>query len=295
MRKVQYFWMLLGRCNYRCPYCVYGQAESDRRRQEPRYGAGEWLAAWRRMRGLYGEGDIVMTGGEPTLFPGFSGFVLELSSMFHVAFDTNLSWDKESLAGLLARADPARLRFETSFHPLAAETEPFLEKVRMIAGKGFGYINRLVAYPPLLDRVPELRELFAREGLTFVVNPFQGTYAGRRYPQDYTEAEKALIRGAGVNVWETADNAPHGEFVRQVLDRESPQGRLCRAGSEHVRIEDDARVFRCGEYSTRGWEALGHFMDEGLRLWDESRPCRSDRCEWEYRWLVDQKERFKNG
>ena len=293
-RRVEYFWMVLGRCNYRCPYCVYGLVPTDRRRDAQHYSAEQWLTGWERMRRRHGEGNIILTGGEPTIYPGFDELVLKLTDWFWVAFDTNLSWPQDRLARFLARARRERVRFEISFHPHSTDTDPFLERALLVRDAGFGYINRLVAYPDLLGQLAHFRELFAQNGLTFVANPFQGEYQGRRYPESYTAEERALISGASVNVAQEASNAPHKEFVQQILARESPQGRLCRAGYQHVRVEDDGTVFRCGEYATQKWEPLGHFFNESLTLWDGPRPCRCDRCEWEYRWLVDQAERFQN-
>ncbi|MCX5796132.1 MAG: radical SAM protein [Elusimicrobia bacterium] len=293
-RRIEYFWMVSGRCNYRCPYCVYGLVPTDRRQTAQHYSAAQWLEGWERMHRRHGEGNIIMTGGEPTIYPGFDELVLKLGDWFWVAFDTNLSWPRERLARFLARARRERLSFEISFHPHSVDTQAFLERAQLVRDAGFSYINRLVAYPDLLGRLAGFRELFARKELTFVVNPFQGDYQGRRYPESYTAEERALISGASVNVEDNDANAPHKEFVRQILGRESPKGRLCRAGYQHVRIEDDATVYRCGEYATQRWEPLGSFFDQDLALWEAPRPCRCDCCEWEYRWLVDQAERFHN-
>lgn len=293
-RRVEYFWMVMGRCNYRCPYCVYGLVPFDRRKVGYYFSADQWVSGWKRLYERYGEGNIILTGGEPTLYPGFDEMVLALNQWYWLAFDTNLSWEKDKLADFLRRADPKKVRFEISFHPSQTETEPFLEKARMIHDAGFGYINRLVSYPALLPRLDEFREAFAARGLTFVVNPFQGEYEGRQYPQAYSDADRRLISGATVAIEQEAANAPHKEFVQQILDRESPKGRLCRSGYQHLRVEDDGTVYRCGEYATLKWEPFGNFFDEGLSLWDEPRLCRSERCEWEYRWLVDQADRFQN-
>lgn len=286
--------MVMGRCNYRCPYCVYGLVPFDRRKVGHHFSAEQWIAGWKRMHHRYGEGNIILTGGEPTLYPGFSEMVIALSRWFHLAFDTNLSWDLDGLRAFLRAADPARVRFEVSFHPTSTEIGPYLERAELVRDAGFGYIHRLVAYPSLLPRVPEFRRLFAERGLTFVVNPFQGEHEGRRYPESYTDEDRRLISGASVGVAGDPANAPHGEFVQQILNRESPKGRLCRSGYQHLRIEDDGTVYRCGEYATLKWEPLGGFFDETWTLWDEPRLCRAERCEWEYRWLVDQADRFQN-
>ena len=296
-RRVEYFWMIMGKCNYRCPYCVYGTPDVhfDRRRVERYYTAEQWLSRWRRMHALYGEGNIILTGGEPTLYPGFADLTAELTELFWLAFDTNLSWELPQLQAFLARVKPSRLRVETSFHPHTAPTAPFIEKLAAVRDAGFGYIARLVVYPDLLPRLDEFQEAFARRGLTFVANPFQGQYEGRKYPQAYTDEQKARIAAATVGIEASAENASHKEFVNQILARESPRGRLCRSGYQHVRIEDDGMVYRCGEYSTKQWEPLGQFFDDALALWEQPRLCRSDVCEWEYRWLADQAERFQNG
>lgn len=294
-RRVEYFWMIMGKCNYRCPYCVYGIDPSyDRRKDERVYTAEEWLSRWRRMHALYGEGNIILTGGEPTFYPGFAELATELTSLFWLAFDTNLSWEKPQLEKFLSGVKTDRVRLETSFHPHMTETAAFIDKLTLVRDRGFGYIARLVAYPDMLPRLPEFRGAFARAGLDFVVNPFQGQYQGKAYPAAYSEKDRAAIAGSTVGL-DRPDNSTHKEFVEQILARESPKGRLCRSGYQHVRIEDDGQVYRCGEYSTKKWEPMGHFFDDELKLWDEPKLCRADFCEWEYRWLVDQAERFKNG
>ncbi|MBI3547465.1 MAG: radical SAM protein [Elusimicrobia bacterium] len=295
LRRVEYFWMIMGKCNYRCPYCVYGLSDFDRRKVDRYFTAEQWLSRWERMHEKYGEGNIILTGGEPTLYPEFSEMIETISKLHWLAFDTNLSWEPARLKEFLSRVSPRRVRIETSFHPTETAPEPFIEKARMIKDAGFGYINRLVGHPNILADVPKYRGMFAGAGLTFVVNPFQGQFDGREYPQAYGGAERALIEGATVGVEGENANAPHKEFVQQILNRESPKGRLCRSGYQHVRIEDDGMVYRCGEYSTQRWEPIGHFFDDGLELWHEPKLCRSERCEWEYRWLVDQAERFHNG
>ncbi len=289
MREIEYFWILLGRCNYRCPYCVYGMGEfDDRRKDELRYGANQWLAAWERAHEKYGSGSIFITGGEPTVFPNFAGMVERLSAWFYVAFDTNLSWTEEALAEFLRRVSPNAVRFELSFHPDSTDPETYIKKARLIAESGFGYINRVVAYPPLLAQVPRYRELFQSSGLTFIVNPFQGTYDGRRYPEAYTDAERRLIERCAAHLDDGAADSPHKAYVKRMLRPDSPKGRLCRSGYLHIRIEDDGNVYRCEPYARRQWESLGNFFDERFSLWQAPRLCRSDFCEWEYRWLTDE-------
>jgi hypothetical protein len=165
-RRVEYFWMIMGICNYRCPYCVYGLVPFDRRTVKAYYGPDEWLAAWTRMHDRYGEGNIILTGGEPTMYPKFTELVPRLNEMFWIAFDTNLSIEKPRLEEFLKRVKPDRLRVETSFHPHTADTREFIDKVRVIRDAGFGYINRLVCYPDLIAKIPSDRDAFAEHGRT---------------------------------------------------------------------------------------------------------------------------------
>lgn len=298
---VNYFWLLTTFCDYRCPYCVYGDQEhflkgADRRSVPQPIAAERWIAAWKRMHDAYGPGTVVLTGGEPTMYPGFDGMLAALTGWHWMELDTSLQLSLERLEAILKGANRERLRFSTSFHPHMTDFAGFARKVRVIMDAGVPCLSRLVAYPPLIAKVPEFRRLFSEMGATLFVNPFNGEYKGRRYPAAYTPEERAVVyQGTYVPSPEKAREF-HADiqFVDQMFEARSPKGRLCRSGSEHVRVFVDGRVYRCQPYELKDWEPLGNLLEGGIKLWDGPRPCRSETCEWESRYLVDEADRYRN-
>lgn len=288
-RKIEFFWLIQYHCNYRCPYCVYDAVWPEVLARDRVFTPAEWLRAWERCHARYGEGRVTMTGGEPTAYSGFIELMDRLTDWFTVSFDTNLSLPMEKFEPLTRKLPPARVDWLTSFHPDTVTPDDFIAKARLLKERGHSYVCRLVAHPPRLKDIPALRRRFEEAGLLFVVNPFQGDYQGRRYPDAYTEEERALILGE-LREGSHAAIAAHNINIHT----EKPTGRLCRSGSEHAYIGVDGIVYRCFQYSERRWEPFGSFLAEDFRLWDEPKECRSPVCEWEYRWLVDEAERFQN-
>ncbi|HRY28520.1 MAG TPA: radical SAM protein [Elusimicrobiota bacterium] len=293
-RPMDYFWVVMTQCDCRCPYCIYGLYPLDRRKVGYFYTAEEWLAGWERMYKKYGEGRIVLTGGEPTLYPGFTDLAVQLSRWYQINIDTNFQLPSAELELLLKRLSPRRVDFSTSFHPFMAKTDEFIAKIHLLKRNGFNYLCRLVAFPPLVEKIPAWRKTFGDEDIILFVNPFSGEWNGRKYPESYTPAEKEIIFGQK-NSRESARIHPADkEFVRQMLNMESPRGRPCRTGSEHVRVEDNGWVYRCVSYAAMEREPLGNFIKDDIVLWDRPRVCEADACEWEYRYLVDETDRFKS-
>lgn len=295
-RRVEWFWLLQYHCNYRCPYCVYDAVWPDVLKMDRQHPPERWLQAWRRAHDKWGEGRITMTGGEPTAFPGFAAMMEELTKLFTVSFDTNLSLPLEQVRRLAKTLDPRRTDWLTSYHPTQTALEDYLAKAEALRDAGHQYVCRLVAWPPQLGALPRLRAAFAERGLTFVVNPFQGEWEGKRYPDAYTPEERALILGTTAAMKDDPALGGHAAIAEHNIDihRQPPTGRLCHSGSLHAYIAADGSVWRCFQYRERSWESFGSFFDEGLALNDGPVICRSPVCEWEYRWLVGEEERFHN-
>lgn len=275
---IEYLWLLENRCNYGCPYCSYS-VEASRAPlvalQNQGVAAEQWEKAWDRAE----PGWIYITGaGEPTLHPDFARLVLHISRRHRLSFDTNLSWSLEALSRFLARADRERVKIEMSFHPSDMELKDFIAKADMVKRAGFEYQCRWVAYPAHFERIEEYGARFAEAGLLFTVTP----YKGDGYPAAYTPLQRDAILSAA-----RAPGAPTGQIAHLLnQDAERPEGRLCRSGKDYAAIMPDGKAYRCQQYGMRGWEPLGDFLSEGFSLAAGAKPCRSESCGHEYRWLV---------
>ncbi|MBI3551042.1 MAG: radical SAM protein [Elusimicrobia bacterium] len=290
-RQLQLQWQMQYACNYRCPYCVYeGWWPEVLQDDRPDIPMADWIKAWRRVHLKYGSSDIFITGGEPSYYLGFVDLLKAMTEIHYVSFDTNLSWSWPDLRRFVAEVGKRRIRLDTSFHSHTAELGEFIAKAVFLKDNGINYVCRLVAWPPLLARVDFFREGFAKAGVTFVVYPFQGVYEGREYPASYTESERSLILGRTADLKGDANNGEQPDLVKHIMNihREKPLGRMCRSGFIYARVMPDGTVYRCGPYQFRRWDPLGNVFDEGFALREEPTLCRSQFCEFEYRYLVDE-------
>ncbi|OGR47293.1 MAG: hypothetical protein A2X40_01610 [Elusimicrobia bacterium GWC2_65_9] len=287
---LEFLWFVQDLCNYKCPYCfVSGQRREARPWLVNTRPTAPWVEAWDRVADLYGPAWIRLTGGEPTRLPGFLGLIGAMTRRHSVSFDTNMSWSRDEIRRFAELVPNDRTTVDVSLHPSEGYMSEVLAKCVMLKERGYKLIARLVGYPPLLDQASRLRSLFGGAGLRFIVNPYQGEWQGREYPRDYTAAERRTIECASTALDPAlAEDREQVEIAAHILrmHEESPRGRLCRSGSLYARVMHDGSVYRCQPYESRGWETLGNLLDADFRLRGASTPCRSDLCEFEYKYLA---------
>jgi molybdenum cofactor biosynthesis enzyme MoaA len=75
--KVTFTWEIHWDCNYRCPYCWYhGQWEQLKPRNVyPDFE--KTLSVWKRIYDMYGECNLEIVGGEPSIYPNFGRLILD--------------------------------------------------------------------------------------------------------------------------------------------------------------------------------------------------------------------------
>ena len=91
-------------------------------------GIEKLIQVWKRIYDLYGECHIEITGGEPSIYPDFEEFILEVLNYHTVQIMTNLYGSFDKLID--DKTDKVRERFKmgATFHPLFAKIEEFLRK-----------------------------------------------------------------------------------------------------------------------------------------------------------------------
>lgn len=261
--------------------------ESEKRNRY--FPIGQWINAWNKIAENYDHLHILITGGEPFVYPSFTELIKELSRNFTVAFDTNLSCSKEELVNFAKNAVAPNVYMSFSFHPIYAELEIFLDKVIFLKESGFNNICvQYVTYPPQLGKMKYLQDKFVENNLYFIPLPFRGIYNGRKYPESFTDDEKGFIHGAVENL-----KTEHKMRVENQLTQVKSKGRLCKAGQVYARIDSDGEAFRCGHYTTNpdnvpNWPwSLGNIFKENFKLLDEPLPCEKNVCPCEFRWIVE--------
>ncbi len=270
--KISFVWDIHYSCNFRCPFCWFNGKWAEMEKLNRYMPPEELEEHWRRIYNLYGESHIMITGGEPGLYPEFIGLIERLSSMHTVKITSQLSGDMYSFA---RRVDPERVVLDMNFHPMESKLEPFIRKVLVLKKHGFSGGVCYLAYPPQMDKIEYYREKFEENGIGFALAAFWGSYDGREYPMAYTDREREMI----------APYIGDSDRIKYHLEGKKTRGKLCRAGYCYASIKADGTVTRCGPLSDK---PMGNFFESDFRLLESPEPCVAELCPCdEYVWLVE--------
>ncbi len=280
--EIELEWLIHYKCNYRCPYCFFEGMWDEVQGRNVYRSTGQWLDAWERIHKRYGHLRLLITGGEPFLYPDFVKLAGELSRDFSIGFDTNLSCSEELLAEFARKAFRENTSLGLSFHPRFAVFEPFLKKALFLKNKGFRVCVQYVSYPEQINQMNSYRLKFEDNGLYFIPLPFRGRYNGKLYPAAHSEEEKQMIYNSMENL-----QGEHQNRVEKQLCQVKTRGRSCRAGQVYARVDNDGSVYRCGRYVSSNHSSLGSIFDEGFRFLDAPLPCEEEICPCEFRWLAE--------
>ncbi|MDD4895086.1 MAG: radical SAM protein, partial [Candidatus Omnitrophica bacterium] len=189
--KVRFTWIMHYACNYRCPYCFYyeGSGWEILGARNVYISPDEWLVHWRRIYQMYGRSYIVLTGGEPFIYPHFTELISRISEMhFPIDITTNSSGDLDSFVKAVS---PERISLSLSFHPHFDNINVFAERVEFLRKNNFTVVIGFTAYPLLLKNFKYYMKILGSTGAEIEINFFRGIYKGIAYPAGYTEEEKA--------------------------------------------------------------------------------------------------------
>jgi len=254
-------WELLNKCNYRCPYCFSQGKWEEYALNYFRYSNLEWLRFWQKIHAEFGQIHIIITGGEPFLYPNFYQLIRELSNSHTIGILTNLSWDVKKQ---IRYFNPRRIRLHPSFHPLSISIDKFINKMHIIKDYGWHEGVVIVAYPPLLDKLEYFKHKFESSNYGCWINPYVGTYECITYPSGYTEAERKHLFAISGNI----------EFVEYQLSKTQSKGGQCNTGKTYFRVHTNGYISRCASYG----HPLGHINDPEIKLCHEALPCESNFC-----------------
>ncbi len=275
--KVFFSWYLNNECNYKCSYCKPENIETIF------ISVDKWVEIWDRIYNEYGSCHIHISGGEPFIYPNFIELVKRLSEKHTLEFSTNLSCD---IIPFINNISPDRARLGGSFHPEFADFADFLNNMSLLKDKGFDVWINYVAYPTYLKEMERYKKSAEEKHIHFSILPFSGEFAGREYPQNYTEEEKKLMTFGDI-----------GAVNKNTIDwrtdkgKSSIKGELCRMGQMYARIYPNADAFRC---CGNGVLKLGNLADGTFKLLDEPMPCECDNCPCHKCMLAGKEEHWQN-
>lgn len=273
-------WLLNMECNFECPYCFYDDSQRSMKTR-----AADWLRGKISAINPYktrfitpeeignffdGTGKrwwLMISGGEPFVYPKFIEIVKRLSQKHLVTIGTNLSLPIDRF---ISEISPKNIwSFYISMHLGERERKGFsvdelLLKVKKLRDAGFRTEINYVMYPPLIPRFPEIYKKFKDEGFDLQAKVFRGVYGGKLYPKAYTEEERNVFY----------------DFIPSEIDRAASFENLsftgvpCTAGLNLIRINPNGSIVRC----PHDREKLGNIFTDEMKLHKKVKNCAVPYC-----------------
>jgi radical SAM protein with 4Fe4S-binding SPASM domain len=258
-------------CDFRCPYCIIGW-NSERKKTEWEWDATNFNTICRNLQELpyllnirlavFGE---IFTSDQ--LIQGAVALTRS-PNVEAINIVTNLAVPFERLRRFLDEADKTKLALACTLHDMQTDLNGYLPKLEFLKQEGVSVIAGYVAYPQQFDRVRKYKKMFDERDIPLYVNPFNGTFKGKRYPASYTQEEKDELKSLMFS----------GHEYRYMLCKEVPYGKLCTAGKDYIYIAPNGEVYRCGKMKVRGDKPIGNMLEGRLELFDRYHRCAAESC-----------------
>lgn len=263
---LEFDWHLTNRCNFYCEYC-HPQIRHVLNRKHLHEPSPDLVV--RRFDELGNVCLVHMSGGEPFMFPGFVELCEGLTRRHFISINTNLASD--DVDDFARRVPPGQVaKIVAAIHMpererLGHELGEYARNYVVLRSAGFDATALYVLYPPLLGRLADDLHQLKELGVDHVrAKVFKGVHQGRRYPEGYTDEEKALIL------------ANSGEYVfnRPYLDgMMSFRGQACTAGVSSFKVTVTGEVRRCASVPT----GYGNLYDGSFQPANANAPCPAKR------------------
>lgn len=276
-------WTLMTTCNFRCVYCFHTTDRLGAKIAPP--APVDQLARFFDESGY--RWHLHLTGGEPFHYPGFLDLCRLLTRSHIISVNSNV--DSPKVLEFARSIDPDRVDFINCAVHVQQRTDrnrlpAFIRHVRALRESGFDAYVTSVMYPEVFPLFLEHWHDLAAQKVVLWPKAFRGTYAGKRYPAAYTEAERAIITDYSLRAeafyadqFSLRDDRPTIDPVvdRQVFLPGIPdfQGRACDAGHAMVRIDHRGNIYRCGS-NTR----LGNIVRGNFQRMPAAQPCDDHFC-----------------
>ncbi|MGM0650350.1 MAG: radical SAM protein [Bacteroidota bacterium] len=256
-------WEITRKCNFTCPYC--SNDEQSKYIKEP-HPAQERIINVFDKTGI--SWLILITGGEPFMYPGFVDLCEGLQKKHHLQITTNLS--SPGVYDFANRIDPDKVFvISASFHVIEREKQnmvkDFVDKCQYMQDKGFNVLANYLAYPPLLHRMEKDLAMLNANGIETFVLTFRGKYNGKNYPGSYTKKEIDMI------LKHTIDPDIEYKVAQQKFNF---QDHYCEAGSKYFFINNEGDISRCATLTKK----TGNIFSDPIPVDNSPAPCIADNC-----------------
>ncbi|MEG3838669.1 radical SAM protein [Microcoleus sp. herbarium14] len=275
-------WRLLNTCNFRCDYC-FSHPDALGAMLNIYATPEQWAESFNTTSKTW---LLHITGGEPTIYPGFVELCEQLTKNHFVSLNSNLS--HHCVNEFAEKIDPSRVHYiNAAVHYFErqkkASLSVFINRVQSLQSHQFNVLVSLVMTPTIVKIYSEISQYFESFGISVIPKTMRDNYQGMRYPEAYSEKEKTLIvqylREARLKympiITRMAEPATIDMFndERFLNSNRNYHGRLCGSGYNFIKLKPDGSVFRCGSK-----ECLGNILQKNVSFLSSPMLCNSSYC-----------------
>jgi len=256
-------WEITRVCNFSCPYCVNRQGESDAIQYV--FNPDEIAEFFNRTGQQW---LILITGGEPFVYPRFAEVCRELTRNHYIQITSNLS--HPDVVFFSEQVDPGKVfLISASFHATERRSEKlrneFIERCILLKNKGFNVLINYIAHPDTFKQLDEDIQHFTNLGFGCFTLALRGRVNGLNYPESYTSEQWDIINKYALDT-DIEKKAAYGNL--------NFYGRYCQAGKYYFFMKPDGSVSRCATLQ----KSCGNLFEGSFTPGPEIRPCIAINC-----------------
>lgn len=264
-------WFVNNLCNFSCDYCGHYKKEHESVGKIPLHQIAKSFD-------IFGKtGHIIITGGEPFLFPGFTELCRLITKKHYLSLNTNLSLPETRI--FAENISPDRvLMINAGLHlkfrsKLKNGMDDFISNYKYFLEKGFSIFASYVIYPNLILQFEKDIATYESMGIRNIsAKSFSGIFNGKTYPAAYTESERKRIE----KYMKAQIDMP--EYLVNTCFKNRP----CFAGKDFFSIDPGGNACRCNSDAT----SFGNIFTGSFSQNNKAVPCRMDECLCPYQGMI---------
>jgi len=269
-------------CNLKCPYCFANPIAPPKKWGKEIEKQLNFLSEFLNQTGPW---DITFTGGEPTIYPGFSFLCSKLVKQGHqVSFISNgiEPLHEQFIDNIFSSIKEVSLSYHLVHEKSSKYAKNFKQNIKFLVNKGIKTTVNYVLYPERNRQPHEVKKEFETLGADFKFLAFQGESKGIQYPKGYTETDKTTVKTIGDI--RSRFVVEHGEYC--------PTFKKCRAGFEFFSLSlHTGSIYVCEQL--QHIELANIYSEKCVQDFNQARytramPCPAKKCFC--RFTVEQEE-----
>lgn len=170
-------------CNLKCPYCVndcHGDIPKGLFSTVP---AEKWINAINREKR-----DLIITGGEPTLYPELIELINGIDPKIHIKLYSNLMWSPRVMDRYITEVT-RDVELYLSFHSSSKNPQRFIDNAITLKQSGkFNAVVHTVDTPENREFIKAAREQFREHNITLIVDDDQGEVYDEASSQEFRKS-----------------------------------------------------------------------------------------------------------